>query len=178
MSDELTRREIQCVRLAGKSYSNKEIAAQLKLSPSTVNNHLSAAYAKLGTSNRGAAAAIVARDYPEDSRFRTIPMALDGSSDPSVGRPGENQAIDADSTPSTWPLPAPPRSIIGRLVGVLGFAAVAAVITIGLVAIVEAALSNFSAVAPANAVQAPTSTQSGAQNESGEKRREGRAGSA
>lgn len=49
MSDKLTRREVQCVRLAGQSLSNKEIAAKLNLSPSTVNNHLSRAYAKLGT---------------------------------------------------------------------------------------------------------------------------------
>lgn len=158
MSDDLTRREIQCVRLAGKAYSNKEIAAELKLSPSTVNNHLSAAYSKLGTSNRRVAAALVARDYPEDSRFQTIPMATTQRSDPEVGRPGDGHATDDDPRSSSWPLPAPPKGVLPRLIGVLGFAVIAAVITIGLVAIVESAMSNFSALAPANAVQAPSST--------------------
>lgn len=155
MSDKLTRREVQCVRLAGQSLSNKEIAAKLNLSPSTVNNHLSRAYAKLGTSNRHTASSLVARDYPDFSRFQPIPIA-DVAAAPQVAvRPGDDAGPQTGDLLSTWPLPPPPRDRIGRITTILILAVVAAVITIGLVAIVEASMASFSAIAPPNALQAP-----------------------
>ena len=54
--DPLTDRERQVLRLAGEGLSNAEIAAQLFLSGGTVRNYLSEAMAKLGVSNRIAAA--------------------------------------------------------------------------------------------------------------------------
>ena len=49
----LTPQERQIVRLAARGLSNKDIAAQLFLSPRTVGHHLYKAYPKLGVSSRG-----------------------------------------------------------------------------------------------------------------------------
>ncbi len=66
MADRLTRRELQCVRLAGEGLSNKVIRARLDIgSDRTVERHLSNAYAKLGTSDRYAAAELVRRNYAD-----------------------------------------------------------------------------------------------------------------
>ncbi|WP_043632905.1 helix-turn-helix transcriptional regulator [Nonomuraea candida] len=51
--DELTPQERQIVHLAARGLSNKDIAAQLFLSPRTVGYHLYKAYPKLGVSSRG-----------------------------------------------------------------------------------------------------------------------------
>jgi DNA-binding CsgD family transcriptional regulator len=49
----LTPQELQIVRLAAQGLSNKDIAAQLFLSPRTVGHHLYKAYPKLGIVSRG-----------------------------------------------------------------------------------------------------------------------------
>ncbi|PZO07746.1 MAG: hypothetical protein DCF29_03110 [Alphaproteobacteria bacterium] len=60
----LTRREIECVQLAGLRLSNQEIADVLGITPSTVANYLQSANAKLGTSHRRAAAQALGIQYP------------------------------------------------------------------------------------------------------------------
>jgi DNA-binding CsgD family transcriptional regulator len=50
--DRLTPQELQVVRLAAAGTSSREIAAQLFLSPRTVEYHLYKAYPKLGISSR------------------------------------------------------------------------------------------------------------------------------
>ena len=52
----LSRREQQCLRLAGDGLSNSEIAASVFLSEGTVRNYLSAALQKLSAGNRTEAA--------------------------------------------------------------------------------------------------------------------------
>lgn len=49
---DLTPQEVQVVRLAAAGLSNKEIAAQLFLSPRTIGHHLYRAYPKLGVTRR------------------------------------------------------------------------------------------------------------------------------
>ncbi len=54
-SGNLTSREIEVLRLAVRGMSNKQIAAQLVVTPKTVGNHIEHIYGKIGVSNRVAA---------------------------------------------------------------------------------------------------------------------------
>jgi HD-GYP domain-containing protein (c-di-GMP phosphodiesterase class II) len=51
----LTPREIEVLRLLARGLSNKQIAAQLVVTPKTVGNHAEHIYAKIGARNRAAA---------------------------------------------------------------------------------------------------------------------------
>jgi DNA-binding CsgD family transcriptional regulator len=55
-SHELTKRELEVLRLLSAGETNREIAADLVLSVRTVDRHVSNIYAKLGVSSRAAAA--------------------------------------------------------------------------------------------------------------------------
>lgn len=52
---ELTDRELAVLRRVGRGWTNPQIAADLVISPHTVNNHLRSIYSKLGVSSRAAA---------------------------------------------------------------------------------------------------------------------------
>ncbi|MFD0852030.1 helix-turn-helix transcriptional regulator, partial [Actinomadura adrarensis] len=52
LTSRLTPQELQVVRLAAAGYSNREIGAQLYLSPRTVGHHLYKAFPKVGVTRR------------------------------------------------------------------------------------------------------------------------------
>lgn len=58
LTDKLTERELDVLRLIARGFTNGEIAAQLHLSEGTVRNHVSAILEKLGVSDRTQAAVI------------------------------------------------------------------------------------------------------------------------
>lgn len=58
LTDKLTERETDVLRLIAKGFNNGEIANQLHLSEGTVRNHVSAILEKLGVSDRTQAAVI------------------------------------------------------------------------------------------------------------------------
>ena len=53
--DGLTAREVEVLRLVADGLTDTQVAAQLVISPATVNTHLKAIYGKIGVSSRGAA---------------------------------------------------------------------------------------------------------------------------
>ncbi len=58
LTDKLTEREIEVLRLLAKGLNNKDISERLFLSEGTVRNHVSAILSKLGVSDRTQAAVI------------------------------------------------------------------------------------------------------------------------
>ena len=64
----LTPRELQVARLVAGGRSNKQIAAELVISPRTAEGHVERILAKLGFTSRAQAAAWVAASRPEDDR--------------------------------------------------------------------------------------------------------------
>jgi len=61
ITNRLTEREVDVLRLIGRGFSNAEIAARLNLSEGTVRNHVSAIFAKLEISDRTQAAILAIR---------------------------------------------------------------------------------------------------------------------
>ncbi len=55
-TDRLTSRQASCIALVAKGCSSKEIARELGISPSTVDNHIAAAMQIVGLANRTALA--------------------------------------------------------------------------------------------------------------------------
>ena len=64
----LSQRELQVLHLLAQRQTDKEIADALFLSPRTVNSHVARLFAKLGTNNRRAAAALARREVLSNQR--------------------------------------------------------------------------------------------------------------
>lgn len=144
MSDNLSPREMECVRLAGQGLEDKEIAARLGISPRTVGNHLHRAYAKLGVSDRKLAARRLSNDY--SGKAILIPETTEeGLVDPASAE----QLVDDSSVASTsWSLPPPPRGMGARLGVVIAGAVVALLLAIGIVTAGMVVPSLFDRIAP------------------------------
>jgi DNA-binding CsgD family transcriptional regulator len=161
MADRLTRSEVRILRLVGEELSNKVIARRLGLSLKTVENHLTHAYAKLGTSDRRAAALLVARDYPLISQLPPTPMVDVPSATSSDGALGKASPGDRTlSGGSSWFLPAPPRRRLHILGLILAWAAVAGVLTTGLVNLAAGGINLLAPAAPPNGTLALESSSS------------------
>ncbi len=61
LTEKLSERELEILRLIANGFSNAEIAQQLHLSDGTVRNYVSALFAKLGVSDRTQAAVLALR---------------------------------------------------------------------------------------------------------------------
>ena len=120
MDERLTRREIQCVYLAGFRLSDQEIADRLGVSRKSVGNYLQSAFGKLGVRDRRRAAARLGERYPGIE----IPDAEQIGAAPVSGRPVESPGpIAVDDRPwlaRVWR--APPRGVLTRLGLILGVA--------------------------------------------------------
>ncbi len=60
----LTERQAEVTRLAARGHSNREIAARLQVSPSTVKRHLENVYRRTGVGSRGALTALLLEQGP------------------------------------------------------------------------------------------------------------------
>lgn len=156
MGERLSRRQLQCVRLAAEGLSNKEIARRLgvTISPNTVNNHLSNAYKRLGTSDRYEAVRIVSRDYPLSSSFSPDPLPTAPPPTFPHLAPDERTGVRGESPgSSSWFLPRPDRRIMVRLALVLAFAMGAAIVSIGIVSVMAATTRTAAEQAPPHAIR-------------------------
>lgn len=122
MDKELTRREIECVRLAGQRLSDKEIAQHLDISPKTVQNHLASAFQKLGAAGRHDAARLLGELHPLSpipipASPAAMPVGPVAGSDPIRNRddqrPPGRSLFDLYAGLGEWR--TPPRSMGGRI---------------------------------------------------------------
>lgn len=119
---ELTDRQMECLRYTGEGMSSKEIGRILGISPSTVDNHIHTAIAKLHAKNRWQAAQLL---HPERTNLRPNPVDRRKFIPPLGGRPNSDKA-------ST------------RLLQILSIALVSLILVSGVIASIVAAIRVFS----------------------------------
>ncbi len=76
LSDQLSAREIEVLRLLGQGKNNKEIAAGLNLTEGTVKNYVTRIFDQLGVRNRSEAAAIAKKLLDDSDKSPDSPYIL------------------------------------------------------------------------------------------------------
>lgn len=144
MTGRLTERQLECVRLSA-TMTDKDIGRHLGISHHTVSLHIREAMRRLQVSSRKTALRRLASEPLYGSGAIALP------SDPGPDQPAPGDPIgDTDSirgTTPAWPLPSPPRRSL-RPGLILVFAAVAALITVGIVSVVSVAVGALAPHAP------------------------------
>ena len=84
----LTRSQLRCVQLAGDGLSDKEIALRLQISHRTVQDHMQAAYRRLGVTDRWAAVEAARTKYGE------VPVPISSEAGRTPDRSGDAISID------------------------------------------------------------------------------------
>lgn len=151
MTGRLTERQLECLRLSA-TMTDKDIGRHLGISHHTVSLHIREAMRRLQVSSRKAALRRLASEPLYGSE--AIPAPLDPGPDrPAPGDPVDD-TVGTVGTSTAWLLPPPPRPR-ARLVLIFVFAAVAALITVGIVNVVSGAVGALAPHAPPNAVLTP-----------------------
>ncbi len=146
MPGRLTDRQLECLRLCA-TMTDKDIGRHLGISHHTVSLHVREAMRRLNVPSRKAALRRLASNplYGPDGIPASALPAPDhgapGDPDDDAGRPTRTTA---------WFLPPPPRRGL-RPGAVLVFAAVAALITVGIVSVVSGAVGALASHAPPTA---------------------------
>jgi DNA-binding CsgD family transcriptional regulator len=149
MVDRLTDRQLQCLQLS-VTMTDKDIARHLGISHHTVSLHVREAMRRLEASSRKAALRGLASHPLYGSG------AITAQPFPAPDLPAPDDLVDdsdraIETSVSSWLLPRPPRRS-QRLGLILVFAAVAALITVGIVNVVSGAVGALAPHAPPNAI--------------------------
>jgi DNA-binding CsgD family transcriptional regulator len=146
MPAELTPKERECLYLAGRRLSDAEIAHRLDLSPRTVGNHLTRAYAKLGVHDRIRAAAKLSKLYPEYA----LPIGFEGEA-ASASSPAQRIEAHAGPVAQAFARLPPPPSRLMRLILVLSVATSVAFVFAGVTVVMSVSVDRAAVFAPENA---------------------------
>lgn len=149
MAGRLTERQLECLLLSA-TMTDKDIGRHLGISHHTVSLHVREALRRLEVSSRKAALRRLAGDPLYG------PEGMAAPPNPALHQPAPGDPVDdADRTTLTeagaWFLPRPPRPGL-RLGLILVFAAVAALITVGIVSVVSGAVGVLAPHAPPAAI--------------------------
>ncbi|MGV8928970.1 MAG: helix-turn-helix domain-containing protein [Brevundimonas sp.] len=149
MAGRLTDRQLECLRLSA-TMTDKDIGRHLGISHHTASLHIREAMRRFEVSSRKAALRRLASEPLYGSEAITAPT----NPEPDRGAPGDHAGDREDTsgfTTATWILPPPPRRSV-RLSLILVFAAVAALITVGIVNVVSGAVGTLAPLAPPTAI--------------------------
>jgi DNA-binding CsgD family transcriptional regulator len=91
--DRLSERQRQCLDGVAKGMTSKQIARDLGLSPSTVDNHIRLAIERLGAPDRAAAAQMLRGEVGTDVHRKSVPQKYGLFTLPPLG--GVKNELDA-----------------------------------------------------------------------------------